>query len=152
MPSKHHLFVLDTNEKIEHDWPFVWDHNHNFYFRLESGGLRFSICDEEDTDNLTPTINSTIPESLAKLIWKRIPALHQATQREVWSCFRTKPPDASFVIGWDLNIKNFFWVAGLGGHGVESIWEIGRLASASLQNSIRQQLNYFSLIRFATTR
>jgi len=152
IPSKRHLFVLDTNEKIEHDWPFVWDHNHDFYFRPESGGLLFSICDEEDTDNLAPTINPTISESLAELIWKQLPALRQATQREVWSCFRTKPPDASFVIGWDLNIKNFFWVTGLGGHGVGASWEIGRLAAAGLQDPIRQQPNSFPPVRFTTTQ
>ena len=152
VPSKRHLFVLDTDEKIDPDWPFVWDQECSFYFRPESGGLLFSICDEEETDNLAPTVNPDISESLAELVWQRLPALRQATQREVWSCFRTKPPDASFVIGWDLAADNFFWVAGLGGHGVGASWEIGRRAAAGLQDSTRRQPDCFPPARFSAAQ
>ena len=38
-------------------------------------------------------------------------------------------PDGRFVIGEDVKLKNFFWVAGLGGHGVTTCFSVGRLAS-----------------------
>ncbi len=128
-PLKRHLFVLDEVPSLTPSQPFVWNLAQNFYCRPESGGLLISICDEERTVNLEPTVSPDISQSLAELVWLELPALREATQREVWSCFRTKVHDGSFVIGWDRAAENFFWVAGLGGHGMGSSWEIGRLAA-----------------------
>ena len=128
-PLKRHLFVLDEISSLNPSQPFVWSLAQNFYCRPESGGLLISICDEERTVSLEPTVSPDISQSLAELVWLELPALREATQREVWSCFRTKAPDDSFVIGWDSTAENFFWVAGLGGHGMGGSWEIGRLAA-----------------------
>ena len=57
------------------------------------------------------------------------PDISQSLAELVWACFRTKAPDGSFVIGWDRAAENLFWVGGLGGHGMGSSWEIGRLAT-----------------------
>lgn len=128
-PLKRHLFVLDEVPSLTPAQPFVWSLAQNFYCRPESGGLLMSICDEERTASLEPTVSPDISQALAELVWLQLPALREATQREVWSCFRTKAPDGSFVIGWDPSAENFFWVAGLGGHGMGSSWEVGRLAA-----------------------
>jgi len=37
--------------------------------------------------------------------------------------------DGRFVIGEDPNLKNFYWVAGLGGHGVTTSFSVGDLAA-----------------------
>ncbi len=133
-PLKRHLFVLDEIEGIAADGAFVWSLAAHFYFRPESGGLLFSVCDEEPSDSLEPTVSSEISERLAELIWKQLPALQDAVQRRVWSCFRTKTPDGHLALGPDPAHPAFFWVAGLGGHGMGASWEIGRLAAESLQN------------------
>lgn len=129
VPYKRHLFVLEQIEELSGNWPFVWNIENNFYFRPESGGLLFSICDESRSSSLEPTVSSGIWEALAELIHYQLPRLSDSVQRTVWSCFRTKAPDGRFVIGWDPQIKNFFWVAALGGHGMGSSWEVGRLAA-----------------------
>ncbi|MFC1707674.1 hypothetical protein ACFL59_12805, partial [Planctomycetota bacterium] len=36
--------------------------------------------------------------------------------------------DRSFVVGWDPIMEGFFWVAGLGGHGVTTSAAVGALA------------------------
>ena len=128
-PFKRHLFVLDEVSPLNPSQPFVWSLAENFYFRPESGGLLISICDEEHTTSLQPTVSPDISQALAELVWMELPALRAATQREVWSCFRTKSPDDSFLIGWDSTAENFFWVAALGGQGMGGSWEIGRLAA-----------------------
>ena len=38
-------------------------------------------------------------------------------------------PDGRFVIGEDSKLKGFFWVAGLGGHGVTTSFSVGNLSS-----------------------
>jgi glycine/D-amino acid oxidase-like deaminating enzyme len=42
---------------------------------------------------------------------------------------RTMTDDGRFVIGEDPHVKGFFWVAGLGGHGMTACLSVGRLAS-----------------------
>ncbi len=132
-PLKRHLFVLEGIDPPEPDMPYVWSLAKNFYFRPESGGLLFSVCDEEPAASLEPTVNSEISEVLAEVIWRELPALQEAVQRRVWSCFRTKTTDHQFVLGWDPSLEGFFWVAGLGGHGMGTSWEVGRRAALSLQ-------------------
>ncbi len=129
VPFKRHLFVLDLPEEIDSEWPFVWSEDNGFYFRPESGGLLFSVCDEERGERLVPTVSPGISEALAERITAQLPSLAEARVRSVWSCFRTKTPDDRFVIGWDPEIEGLFWVAGLGGHGMGCSWQIGRLAS-----------------------
>jgi D-arginine dehydrogenase len=109
--------------------PFVWNLERNFYFRSEIGDLLFSICDEEPSESLIETVSPDIAPRLAQLILSELPALREAVQKRVWSCFRTRTPDGSFVIGWDPQVTDFFWVAGLGGHGVGASWQVGRLAA-----------------------
>ena len=149
-PLKRHLFVIDMKD-IDPTWPFVWDVDKEFYFRPESGGLLFSICDEESSESLEPVVNPDISQALAELVWVELPALREATQREVWSCFRTKTPDGLFVIGWDDKAEGFFWVGGLGGHGMGSSWEVGRLAAERFIGGDRSQQGLFSPSRFQLT-
>ena len=146
-PLKRHLFVLGDIHGVRAEWPFVWSLSRNFYFRPESGQLLFSICDEQLCKSLEPTVDRDVIEDLAELIWRELPALHEAVQKRAWSCFRTKTPDGRFVIGWDQNCPNFLWVAGLGGHGMGSSWEVGRMA-AEIFCGKREGPNPFDPARF----
>ncbi len=138
VPFKRHLFVLDLPwpaPAIDPSWPFVWDLDRGFYFRPESGGLLFSVCDEErgsSRTRLEETVSPGIDERLAERIFGCLPRLRDAAVRRVWSCFRTKTPDGRFVIGADPAVEGWFWVAGLGGHGMGCSWEVGRLAADGL--------------------
>ena len=129
VPFKRHLFVLDGIAAVDPRWPFVWSLEHGFYFRPESGGLLFSVCDDERSEHLAETVSPGISEVLAERVLEQLPAFSEARIRSLWSCFRTKTPDGRFVIGWDPRQEGFFWVAGLGGHGMGCSWEIGRLAA-----------------------
>jgi D-arginine dehydrogenase len=149
VPWKRHLFVLDGVAGIEPHWPFVWNLDPEFYFRPDSVGLLFSLCDEERAVSPEPTVSEGISAAAAELILKELPALRSAHERQVWSCFRTKAPDGEFVIGWDAKLERFLWVAGLGGHGVGSSWEVGRLAAAAFQSRELALDEAFAPSRFA---
>jgi len=58
--------------------------------------------------------------------------------------------DGRFVIGWDPKIKNFFWVAGLGGHGVTTSAAVGALAADILVGGREKEPEAFSPKRFST--
>jgi len=147
VPFKRHLFVLDlpngpdrsdrTGSALSVDpaWPFVWDLDRSFYFRPESGGLLFSVCDEErgsSRTSLEETVTPGIDELVAERIFHCLPALRDAAVRRVWSCFRTRALDGRFVVGPDPQVDGLVWVAGLGGHGMGCSWEVGRLAADTL--------------------
>lgn len=133
VPYKRHLFVLEGVEPVEPGWPFVWSlGGEEFYFRPESGGLLFSICDEATSRSLAETVSPGISEALAELVARQLPRFADARVRSVWSCFRTKADDGRFVIGRHPAAESFVWVAGLGGHGMGCSWEVGRLAAAAI--------------------
>jgi glycine/D-amino acid oxidase-like deaminating enzyme len=149
VPWKRHLFALEQVSGLQSEWPFVWNLDRPFYFRPESRGLLLSICDEERSAVLEPTVSPGISEAAAELVWKELPALRGAREREVWSCFRTKATDGRFVIGWDPSLERFFWVAGLGGDGVGSSWEVGRLAASAFADGETEPGGAFAPSRFA---
>jgi len=128
-PWKRHLLTLKEVAAVDPEWPFVWSLDPEFYFRPDAQGLLFSLCDEEESSSLEPLVSAGISERAAELVWRELPALRGAAERDVWSCFRTRAPDSRFVIGWDPRCEGFFWVAGLGGHGVGSSFEVGRIAA-----------------------
>jgi D-arginine dehydrogenase len=143
-PWKRHLLALKGIAAIDPDWPFVWNLEPEFYFRPDSQGLLFSICDEEEDSSLETLVSEGISERAAELVWKQLPAMRDAAERDVWSCFRTKAPDGRFVVGWDPGCQGFFWVAGLGGHGVGSSWEVGRIAASLFCNGDAELREAFS--------
>ena len=148
-PLKRHLFVLDTPLNLNTEWPFVWNLDQNFYFRPESGGLLFSVCDEEVSEGLEPTVSPDISQSMVNLVWNQLPALRETAQRQVWSCFRTNSADGSFVIGWDYKVDRFFWVAALSGHGMGGSWGIGQLAAQQFMEQGNSPLHLCDPTRFA---
>ena len=148
-PWKRHLLSLKGIDPIDPDWPFVWNLEPEFYFRPDAQGLLFSVCDEEEDSSLEPLVSAGISERAAELVWKELPAMRSAAERDVWSCFRTRAPDSRFVIGWDPGCEGFFWVAGLGGHGVGSSWEVGRIAASLFCNGDAELCDVFSPKRYS---
>jgi glycine/D-amino acid oxidase-like deaminating enzyme len=74
-------------------------------------------------------VEESVRELLAEKIQNYMPSLSAASINKGWAGFRTLSPDGRFVIGWDPQVKGFFWVAGLGGHGVTTSWAVGELAA-----------------------
>jgi D-arginine dehydrogenase len=130
---KRHLFILEGIGCTDSKLPFVWSIADNFYFRPESGGVLFSVCDEKlEEHQFIPTVEPIIEIQLAELIDQHLPQFEEARQRRVWSCFRTKTPHGGFHIEWSEGFSKFLWVAGLGGHGMGASWEVGRLAARKI--------------------
>lgn len=146
---KRHLFLLTDFPAVPSQSPFVWSLGPEFYFRPEGEDLLFCICDEKGSPDLDPGIDPEVAEDLSELIWHELPALREAVQQSAWACFRTHTPDSLPVLGWDSRLEGFFWVAGLGGHGLGSSWEIGRLAARAFR---KEETTPFDPGRFRMAR
>ena len=147
-PCRRHLFVSPPIDWVDPSWPFVWDVTHDIYFRPEGKGLLLCACDQQELPAGDPPIDESVKELLAEKIERFIPALSAVSINKGWAGFRTLTPDGRFVIGWDGTVANFFWVAGLGGHGMTTSASVGELAADLLLGGPDKKSAAFSPERF----
>ena len=131
VPYRRHLFLSKPLASGAVKWPFVWDVSHNFYFRPTSQGLLISPCDRaaEKRGDRQERVNPAMKSLLKKKLSYFSASLGRLPLGGAKSGLRTMAPDGRFVIGRDPRCDGFFWVAGLGGHGVTTCFSVGRLAA-----------------------
>lgn len=148
-PCRRHLYVTAPISWVDRKWPFVWDVTHELYFRPESGGLLLCPCDQEEMAPCDAQTEESVTELLFHKIRDYLPALSEVAIKKHWAGFRTLSADGRFVIGWDPKVAGFFWVAGLGGHGVTTSAAVGALAARIiLTGNGSSQFAEFSPARF----
>jgi len=147
-PCRRHLFVSPPMDWVDASWPFVWDVSHDIYFRPEGQGLLLCACDQEELSPGDPPIDASVQEVLAEKIQRYMPALSNVAINKSWAGFRTLSSDGRFAIGWDPEVQNLFWVAGLGGHGVTTSSAVGALAADMIVGGSDKQSEAFSPARF----
>ena len=133
-PYRRHLFVSSERgmrSSRAKKWPFVWDVSHDFYFRPVEAGLLLSPCDKtlekrgDRREKTQPGMRNVLKRKLKDFS----PELGRLAIGPGRSGLRTMTPDGRFVVGEDPKQKDFYWVAGLGGHGVTTCFSIGKLAA-----------------------
>ena len=130
VPYRRHLFVTKPLGWIKPQWPIVWDLSQDLYFRPESGGLLLCPCDEEAQRPGTAADDPAALQMLADKVTRNYPKLSDLPIRRSWAGLRTLTPDGEFTVGWDSSLEGFFWLAGLGGHGVTVSYSVGLLAAS----------------------
>ncbi len=143
-PCRRHLFTTGPLPWVDRGWPFVWDVENEIYFRPESGGLLLSPCDATEHPPGIPPTDPAVRELLAEKIGRHLPGLSNISIQAGWAGLRTLTPDGRFVIGWDPGIHGFFWVAGLGGHGVTTSGAVGALAARMILGETGERGNPFT--------
>ena len=65
--------------------------------------------------------------------WRKVaaafPGLIDLPIMRSWAGLRSFVPDHRLVLGRDPRAPRVFWAAGLGGHGVTTAWEVGRIVA-----------------------
>ncbi len=131
-PRRRHLFVTPPLDWVKPDWPFVLNVSDEVYFQPSSGGLMLCPCDEDEVAPGDPPTRPEALELLAERLAAAYPDFPDVPIGRYWAGLRTFTDDNRFVIGWDPGIEGFFWVAGLGGHGVTTSAAVGSLAARVL--------------------
>jgi D-arginine dehydrogenase len=148
-PSRRHLFLTPPLPWVDRRWPFVWDVSPQVYFRPESGGLLLCPCDQVEMAPGIPPTDDSMVEILAEKVNRHLPAIASIPIKSSWAGLRTLCGDGTFVIGWDPKIEGFFWIAGLGGHGVTTSSSVGALAARLILNRDEKSPDDLSPERFA---
>lgn len=134
---RRHLFETSSLPGVPRRSPFVWHLHRDFYFRPLANGFLVSPCDK------TPVSpheragkgfkGEAVDPAMARELLQKLSAVSPQFARvkltRPRSGLRTMTPDGRFVIGNDPKQFGFFWVAGLGGHGVTTCFSVGRLAA-----------------------
>jgi glycine/D-amino acid oxidase-like deaminating enzyme len=129
-PRKRHLFLLD--HRLDDATPFVWDVDRDLYFRADADGTVACMCDEIATESLDETVENGVEDLLRQKLAEGLGPLAAAPLLRSWACFRTHTFDGLPLLGPSPGDAALWWVAGLGGHGLSSSWEIGRLVAEAL--------------------
>lgn len=129
---RRHLFFSAPVAGLEPDQPFVWDMQHEVYYRVDGNRLMLCACDEEPHPPVAPEISPLSEEHLRKRLSVALPRLEGVTLERSHACLRTFAPDRRYVIGPDPRLAGLFWVAGLGGSGATASAAIGEMAAAML--------------------
>ncbi len=147
-PLRRHLFFSGALNWASPEWPFVWDVSQEVYFRPESRGLLLCPCDETESEPGLPAVDPAAHDLLAEKLGRAFPLLLETPVARSWAGLRTFSPDRHFVIGWDPSLEGFFWVAGLGGHGVTTSAAVGALAAGEILADRRISRSPFTPTRF----
>jgi D-arginine dehydrogenase len=129
-PLKRTACLIDVPTGHAADsWPMLLDAEEQFYVKPDAGMLLLSPADE----TLTQPCDAQADELDIAIAVDR---LEQATTFSVkriahrWAGLRSFLSDRSPVVGYDRQQPGFFWMAGLGGYGIQTAPALSRVAAA----------------------
>ena len=140
IPKIRTVFVFKPkNIDIKNNWPLIADIEEKFYFKNQNKQIYASPADE------TPSYpHDCFPNDLDIAIG--IDRIQKATIfkfnniENKWTGLRTFVNDKSPVIGFENDKKNFFWLVGQGGYGIQTA---PALAEISANLILNKKHNFF---------
>jgi D-arginine dehydrogenase len=126
-------------------WALLLDVDETFYLKPDAGLLLVSPADE------TPTVPCDAqPEELDIAI--AVERVEQATTLQIkhvrhkWAGLRSFVRDRTPVVGYDPSQAGFFWMAALGGYGIQTAPSLSSLASSLvLDRPISEPIDVFEI-------
>ncbi len=129
-PKRRHLVHTGPLPGLSPAMPYAWCLDPEVYFRPESGGLLLSPCDQDPHPPGVPPADPDAPLWLAAKLKEAAPRMGGLPVARTWAALRTFSPDGGFVLGRDPKVRNFFWAACLGGHGMTTSAAVGEMAAS----------------------
>lgn len=133
-PLRRTAFMVDAPLALDvTHWPMTVDIGSQFYFKPDAGRLLISPADE----TLSVPCDAW-PDDMDIAI--AVDRIEKATTLSIthvqqkWAGLRSFVADRNPVIGYDPLIEDFFWIAALGGSGIQTAPAVGRLAAARIRH------------------
>jgi D-arginine dehydrogenase len=120
-------------------WPGVIDVAEQFYMKPEAGLLMISPADETPVQpgDVQPD-DVDIATAVERI--EAITCLEVKRVRHQWAGLRSFVADRSPVVGFDPQTPNFFWIAALGGYGIQTAPGLSQIAARMLEGSAPEEL------------
>jgi D-arginine dehydrogenase len=129
-PLKRTACLVDPPPGGKSDlWPMLVDAAELFYLKPDAGVLLLSPADETEIDPC-----DVYPDDLDVAV--AVDRIERATTLEVkrvrrkWAGLRSFVKDRSPVVGFDPYCPGFFWLAALGGYGIQTAPALSRIAAS----------------------
>jgi len=131
-PRRRSAFTFDPPRDTAFEaWPLVCGIREDFYFKPDAGQLLGSSANADPT-----TPHDVVPEELdiATGIHRiqEVSRLAIRRPRHSWAGLRSFVADGDPVIGWDDACEGYFWLAALGGYGIQTAAAASELAATLL--------------------
>jgi D-arginine dehydrogenase len=107
----------------------VFDVEEQFYLKPDAGMLLLSPCDETFTDPCDAQADE-LDIAIAVDRVERATTLQVKRIAHKWAGLRSFVKDRSPVVGYDPYRPGFFWLAALGGYGIQTAPALSRLAAS----------------------
>ena len=145
-PLRRTACLLDAPPGSDSDsWPMLFDVDENFYLKPDAGKLLLSPADETPSDPCDAQ-----PDDMD--IALAVDRLESATTLNVrrivrkWAGLRSFVADRTPLVGYDADQPTFFWLAALGGYGIQTAPALSRLAASMvLKRPIDEELLAFGV-------
>ena len=138
-PTRRHLLVTGSDDRLPPEGAIVWRLDESFYARPERGGWLACTCDQTDVepDRLAP--DPSEQRAIMDAARASLDPAPTGEPQDFWCGMRTFTPDGRFAIGPDPDLDGLFWVAGLGGAGMGTGPAVGELAASLLTGEATQE-------------
>jgi len=110
-------------------WPAVIDIDEQWYFKPDAGRLLASPADETPSAACDAQPDeydiAVVVDRLTRATTLQVPRIVSR-----WAGLRSFVEDRLLVVGFDPRVPHFFWLAGQGGHGIQTAPAVSRMAAA----------------------
>ena len=130
-PRRRSAFLFQPPEGVDTaHWPFVTSVAEDFYFKPDAGLLLGSPA---NADPVRPHDVQAEELDIALAIDRIERATTMRIQRPMrpWAGLRSFVADGGLVGGFDPTARGFFWVAALGGYGIQTCAAMGEACATS---------------------
>jgi glycine/D-amino acid oxidase-like deaminating enzyme len=128
-PKRRHVIgIALPPEHARARWPFFRAPSIPLYFRPEAGQLLASAMDAELIAACDCPTDETAIATVAAAVTKNTTLTFDRIATS-WAGLRVFSPDGAPLVGWDLALHGFMWVAAAGGTGIQSSPAVGRIAA-----------------------
>lgn len=129
MPLRRTAVLVDPPKAFDISaWPLLFASDASFYLKPDAGLLLASPADEHPSAPCDAQPEELDVAYAAHYVQEALD-IEIKQVRHKWAGLRNFVADRSPVVGFDKGVKNFFWVTGQGGHGIQTAPAIARLAA-----------------------
>ena len=135
VPHRRSVAIVQTSVPVNPSGVMVDPADESFYYRPDGANLLISPCESVPA----PASNAQVSDADIAALIARLNDLTGwgiTTVVRSWTGLRTSPDDGLPVVGFDDDVRGFFWLAGQGGYGIQTSAALATLAADIIKGTV----------------